>query len=236
MKVKRDLAFPMAVGSDVPLQGRVRECANLIQPGTRLLDVGCSSGWLAPLVMSIGFEDYVGIDRVIVGPVVQSRAKFVAGSALDLPFMDYSFDALTIFDVIEHLPRGTEQVALREAHRVLQTNGKLYFSTPHASPLHTPLDPVWWLGHRHYRRETVRALLCSAGFIVDRMFVAGGLAEGLDHIRLLVYKHALRRQQPAIKFVSRLIERSHGRNRQLGMTVFAVASRVDSIPASLADG
>jgi SAM-dependent methyltransferase len=176
--------------------------------------------------MSKGFRSYVGIDRVIVGsgPAMTGRL-FVEGSVFCLPFRDSSFDAVTLFDVIEHLPRQTEERALTEAYRVLRVGGKLYFSTPHANPVHTPLDPVWCLGHRHYRRTTIRRILQSAGFTIDRMFVAGGVIESLDHVRLLVYKHLLHRQVPSIDLVSRLIERSHGRDKRVGMTVFAVASR-----------
>jgi SAM-dependent methyltransferase len=205
----------------------VKECVGLIEPGERLLDIGCSSGWLGPLVLGKGFSEYVGVDRVIVGaPEIPPKGvRFVEASVFELPFGDETFDAVSLFDVIEHLPRKSELRALREIHRVLKIGGKLYFSTPHASPLHSPLDPVWILGHRHYRRSTVRGLLRSAGFSLDRMFVAGGFIEGLDHIRLLVYKHLFRRGYPRHEFVVRLIERAHGRNLPIGMTVFAVASR-----------
>ncbi len=206
--------------------GRVKECANLIEPGHRLLDIGCSSGWLAPIVMSKGFQDYVGIDRVIVDShQAKGTTKFVEGSIFNLPFSDGSFDAASFFDVIEHLPKGTEEKALREIWRVLEPAGKLYFSTPHASPIHTPMDPVWCLGHRHYRRATIQRLLCSVGFTLNRMFVAGGTVECLDHIALLLNKHLLHRPHPQIRLVNRLIERSHGHDRRLGMTLFAVASR-----------
>ena len=206
--------------------GRIKECADLIEPGHHFLDIGCSSAWLAPTVLNKGYRAYVGLDRVIVGSEHMSgSATFVAGSVFALPFEGGSFDAACLFDVIEHLPRGSEVTALREARRVLSTGGKLYFSTPHASPLHAPLDPVWILGHRHYRRTTVLRLLRSSGFTVDRLFVAGGLIECLDHIRLLVHKHLLHRSVTPVKFISKLVERSHGSDRSLGMTVFAVASR-----------
>jgi SAM-dependent methyltransferase len=177
--------------------------------------------------MSKGFRDYVGLDRVIVGSEeARGSTKFVDGSVFSLPFSDGAFDAICLFDVIEHLPRGSEEKALNEIARVLESGGKLYFSTPHASPVHTPLDPVWFMGHRHYRRATVQRLLRAAGFTVDRLFVAGGFAECLDHIRLLAYKHLLHRPHPQIEFVTKLVERSHGHDSRLGMTVFAVASRL----------
>lgn len=225
MKAQHDLAYPLAVGAEVRLQGRVAECANLIESGRRLLDIGCSSGWLASIVMNKGYGDYVGIDRVIVGPErARTNTKFVEGSVFNLPFSDGSFDRICLFDVIEHLPRGSEERALHAIRRVLGNGGKLYLSTPHASPLHTPLDPVWYLGHRHYRRRTIRRLLISADFTVDHMFVAGGLVESMDHIRLLLYKHVLRRPHPHIGLISRLIQRSHGHDKRLGMTLFVVAS------------
>jgi SAM-dependent methyltransferase len=130
-----------------------------------------------------------------------------------------------MFDVIEHLPRHRELEALREAHRVLKPGGYLYLSTPHASWLHTPVDPAWLFGHRHYRKSTITNLLSSSGFKVERLFVAGGLIEGLDHIRLLIYKHMFQLPSPPIGLISRLIDGSHGRDQRLGMTVFAVASK-----------
>jgi SAM-dependent methyltransferase len=224
MKVRRALAYPLAVGAEVRILGRVKECAGLIEPGDRILDVGCSSAWLAPITLNKGFTEYVGLDRVIDGPEAASgHVKFVEGSVLAIPFGDGAFDAVSLFDVIEHLPKGTELQALREIRRVLATGGKLYFSTPHASPIHSPFDPVWIFGHRHYRRHTVRRLLEAAGFSVQRLFVAGGIIECLDHIRLLVYKHIFHRTQPSIDTVNRWIDRSHGHDRALGMTVFAVA-------------
>lgn len=223
--VKRNLAYPLAIGSDVPFEGRVKESAGLIQPCDRLLDVGCSSGWLAPLALAKGVQSYVGLDRVIVGRGEAAGVGFVEGSVFALPFEGSSFDAVTLFDVIEHLPKRSESRALREAYRVLQPAGRLYFSTPHASWFHTPLDPIWLAGHRHYRRGTIRRLLVETGFKVDRLFVAGGMAEGANHWRLLLYKYALHRPSPSIPFIHRLIESSHGRDRPFGMTVFAVASK-----------
>jgi SAM-dependent methyltransferase len=176
--------------------------------------------------MSRGVRQYVGIDRRITGQMQPNPGiELVAGTALALPFDEGHFDAVCLFDVIEHLPRGAEMGALREAHRVLCAGGKLYFSTPHASPVHTLLDPAWYFGHRHYRRSTIRRLLKDAGFAIDRLFVRGGLVEALDYLRFLIYKHALKRESPAIDFVNRQIARSHASDHTFGLSVFAVAVR-----------
>ena len=190
-----------------------------------LLDVDCSSAWLAPSLLG-KVDRYVGVERSVeAADRVDSRMALVSGTALQLPFPESSFDAVCLFDVIEHLPRGTEMTALQEAHRVLQPGGTLYFSTPHASLVHSPLDPVWLLGHRHYRRGTVRSLISNANFEITRLFVAGGFVEGLDHIGHLAFKHLLKRQQPQVMLITRLIDGAHGTNRWLGMTVFAAANK-----------
>ncbi|WP_066379085.1 MULTISPECIES: class I SAM-dependent methyltransferase [unclassified Anabaena] len=58
----------------------------------------------------------------------QERVNFVCGDATALPFADESFDAVTMFDLLEHVP--DDQKAVSEALRVLRPNGFLLISTP----------------------------------------------------------------------------------------------------------
>lgn len=59
----------------------------------------------------------------------QERVTFVCGDATQLPFEDASFDAVTMFDLIEHVP--DDRAAMAEARRVLRPSGVLLVSTPH---------------------------------------------------------------------------------------------------------
>ena len=55
--------------------------------------------------------------------------RFLGGDATRLPFADSSFDAVTMFDVLEHIP--DHALAAAEARRVLRPGGVIMVSTPH---------------------------------------------------------------------------------------------------------
>lgn len=158
--------------------GRTRRCAAFVEDiaVAGVLDVGCGDGWMARALPEL--RHYIGMDlRPVAG---LPGAAFVRGSALALPFADGSVGAATFFDVLEHLPVGSEASALRELRRVLRPGGALLLSTPNLHPLGTVTDPAWLLrGHRHYREAKVRGLLMDSGFEVERTFVAGRLGEAL---------------------------------------------------------
>jgi SAM-dependent methyltransferase len=58
----------------------------------------------------------------------QDRVRFVCADATKLPFAPATFDAVTMFDLLEHVP-AHEQVAA-EAWRVLRPDGYILVSTP----------------------------------------------------------------------------------------------------------
>jgi SAM-dependent methyltransferase len=58
----------------------------------------------------------------------QEGVRFVRGDATDLPFEDGSFDAVTMFDVLEHIPDHRQAIA--EVLRVLKRDGYILISVP----------------------------------------------------------------------------------------------------------
>jgi SAM-dependent methyltransferase len=148
------------------LDGRTLLAALLVA-STRpsaVLDVGCKSGWLLTyLSRESGASTLVGVDRDATHlPGLSGRV--VVGDARRLPVATERFDAVTMFDVIEHLPAGSEPEALAEAARVLCPGGLLFVSTPADWLPGTLLDPARWLiGHRHYPRGRVLDLMRMAG-------------------------------------------------------------------------
>ena len=61
----------------------------------------------------------------------ESNAGFICGDAEVLPFGDECFDAVTMFDVLEHVPK--DQRAVSEVLRVLRPGGAVILSAPNAN-------------------------------------------------------------------------------------------------------
>jgi SAM-dependent methyltransferase len=98
----------------------------------------------------------------------------VVGTVLFLPFQDESFRACTFTDVVEHLPVGSEQRALKEICRVLKPGGWVLVTAPNSVKGQKFFDLFWWWrGHRHYTRRQLVGLLHGVGFVVDGAWTTG---------------------------------------------------------------
>lgn len=100
----------------------------------------------------------------------QSNVRFVCGDATKLPFEDASFDAVTMFDVLEHIP--DDRQAIMEALRVLKPGGFLLISTPEKNwrfPYYSFMRPIcpdeaavmaeWGHVRRGYGLEELKAIV-----------------------------------------------------------------------------
>lgn len=167
--------------SKIPIVGRVRCCLELIKlqslKGKTIADIGSSFGWLERQLAKSGAK-LIGIEP---DPEAVSFAKnksgkdatFRVGSALEIPLKDKSADIAVFFDVIEHVPAGTEKKALKEINRTLKTKGVLLLTTPNSHWFADIMDPAWYLGHRHYTYTQIEHLLRSSGFEVKSHIVRG---------------------------------------------------------------
>lgn len=107
--------------------------AETLASGRRVLDAGCGAGYGTALLAERA-DSACGVDQSLEA-IAWARREYAGGKAAfeqadcsSLPFRDGSFDLVTAFEVIEHLPDW--QGFLREARRVLTGSGQLLVSTP----------------------------------------------------------------------------------------------------------
>ncbi len=139
-----DLAEP----SNEPLFATVLEHLG-VHTGTRLLDIGCGSGYAAAMAAARG-ATVTGIDitpeLIAIARERLPHAHFVVGRMDDLPFEDDAFDAAVGFNAFPFAEDSAK--AVREAARVVKSKG-LVAATTFAEPernestaLHLALEPL----------------------------------------------------------------------------------------------
>lgn len=138
-----------------------------VQPGARLLDVGCGTGYTLSLLQH-DFNCY-GLDfspEATVFTREKSDAVTVRCSALEIPFAPETFDAVTALDVVEHL--DSDRDALAQIFAVLRPGGTLIATVPAHPWMFSRHDVA--LGHkRRYTARAFRMRLQEAGFVVQRL-------------------------------------------------------------------
>jgi ubiquinone/menaquinone biosynthesis C-methylase UbiE len=105
-----------------------------VQPGLRVLDVGCGTGYFARLLgQTVGPGGLVIAVDPSPAMLTYARNKargighcqFQIGTAESLDFPDDHFDVVVSSLVLHHLPEELRLPALREMRRVLQPGGRV---------------------------------------------------------------------------------------------------------------
>jgi SAM-dependent methyltransferase len=174
---------------------RVELMARHLASGTpRYLDVGCSTGFVVEAARDRGW-DAVGLDlnpsAVEFG---RSRGLDLRAAALeDAAFEPASFDAVSLFDVLEHLLDPVQ--TLRASLRLLRPRGIIFLYVPNydsASRLLMGKDAhfIWPTHHlNYYTPVTLRDLLTREGLSTEYIATEGlDLADYLWHRREVLAK------------------------------------------------
>lgn len=141
--------------------------------GKYVLDAACGAGFGGDILIKSGAGYVAGLDQA-VSAVVAAKEEFSAeknayltGDATNLPFAADTFDVITSFETIEHVPNC--RALLREFRRILKRDGVLYCSTPNkavTSPDGDPTNPY------HFQEFTESELdrVLSEVFVDVRIF------------------------------------------------------------------
>ena len=135
----------------------------------RLLDVGCGEGDFLLTASRRGWTELAGLDiSAAAGRSASTVAEIQCGTISDCMMKPNSFDVVTLFDSIEHLPDpGTE---LRRIRALLRPGALLYAITPDASGLIARMMRRYWFQLKPgehlflYSRRSIRRLLEESGF------------------------------------------------------------------------
>ncbi len=140
------------------------------QSKARILDVGCSSGYLLQeMAISFPAASLWGMDCYDAG--LKKAAEIVPTAQLQKSdiaennFPDEFFDTVTCLNVLEHIK--DDEKALRDIWRVLKNGSVAFFSVPAGPELFDFYDEL----HGHERRYTLKQLedvIKRAGFSVAK--------------------------------------------------------------------
>ncbi len=154
---------------------RSRAVTRFMKSG-RLLDVGCATGdFLAAMQRKPGWS-VCGVeinDHAAAIARRQHGLEVFSGTLEQAAFEAGVFDAVTLWDVFEHLhdPRAT----LREIHRLLRPGGALVIRVPNLDSWDARLFGPVWAGldaPRHtyvFSRSSLKRMLAAEGFHILRM-------------------------------------------------------------------
>ncbi|WP_420266341.1 class I SAM-dependent methyltransferase [Candidatus Magnetominusculus dajiuhuensis] len=190
-----------------------KECADTLTQvfprGADVLDIGCGYGHFVSVMSGLGFRAS-GIDPSAneVSAALQNGLDVRLSTVEDISFGENSFDAVTMFYVLEHL--RDPLYALKRAFHILRPNGLLILRVPHTTPIVRALSAFNIKNNLYdapfhlydFSPETLRRILALAGF--QSILITPGTAT-LPHVFV---EMAVSRAASA---AARLIYRTSGR-------------------------
>ncbi|MDP2653132.1 MAG: methyltransferase domain-containing protein [Candidatus Omnitrophota bacterium] len=181
-----------------PAFERLEQCGRARGGRKKILDVGCMTGILLEFLRSCPGREISaeGVEPSgwAAGVCRDKGLSVTQGCFEDVPLPAGEYDAVTMFDVLEHVP--FPRIFLRKAREILKPGGLLLITTPDFGSLYRRLfrRHYWFIEamHLHYfTRPTLKALLEKGGFRVLRV---------QRHDKVLKLNYALARLKGAVPF------------------------------------
>lgn len=144
-----------------------------------LLDVGCFAGFFLEIAKKKGWKTYGIEPSSWAATIAKKKGINILGRDIEgARLKQNSFDAITLWDVIEHLPNP--QKVIKIIHKALKRDGVVALGTPNIESLLSKIlkDHYPYLIRMHiilYSPQTLRKLLEENGFKVLHISTYGRL-------------------------------------------------------------
>lgn len=184
--------------------------ARVREPG-RALDVGCATGEFLVTLQQKGWQ----VQGVEMNPQAAAYAQdrvqgeILIGDFMESAYPDHTFDLVTFWDVLEHLPKPRQ--ALAEAARITRPSGFLVLSLPNLNSLEARLFGTHWAGWdipRHLwwsRPPALAQLLAETGWALQELTCMRG-----RHWMLTLSLHLWLKERSASAILGQAMEKVIG--------------------------
>jgi SAM-dependent methyltransferase len=161
-----------------------------LQPGDRVIDMGCGAGRHAfemyrrgadVIAFDQDADELSGVSDLFAamrdaGEVPDgAEADVKQGDALSLPFADGEFDRVVASEVLEHIPE--DESAIAELVRVLRPGGTMAVTVPRW----LPEKICWALSDQYHEVEGGHVRIYTDDELVGKLENAGLVYEGKNH-------------------------------------------------------
>ncbi|MEV5966493.1 class I SAM-dependent methyltransferase [Kribbella sp. NPDC051952] len=165
--------YDEATGADTKYRSWIDELTARLEPGSRVLDVGCGSGVPIARELTAAGHHVTGVDisevQIQRARELVPAAEFIRADATTLDFPPESFDAVVSLYALIHIPLNEQQDLLKNIATWLKPGGWFLCTTGHGEWTGTDdnwLDggvPMWW---SHTDATTNKTWLTQAGLTV----------------------------------------------------------------------
>lgn len=153
--------------SDLPL---IRMLTKQLNPGAKVIDIGCGPGQFSEYLHSQGFN-VVGIDNsdemIRIAEKKVPTVSFLKMDMRKLDFPEESFDGILAAYSIIHIPTEQIEQVLAQMYRVLKPGGYALFITQVGEPdqvLDEPLARGEKIFMNFFSEERIATFVTKAGF------------------------------------------------------------------------
>ena len=134
----------------------------------RVLEIGCGMGRLLLALKAEGYQNLKGIDlsEELISIAKKEDLDVISADAVDfLGTETESYDAIYLFDVLEHIALERQLGFLKQLYRKLSESGFLVLQVPNAcSPISSYFRYIDWTHVCSFTETSLEYILRNAGF------------------------------------------------------------------------